>query len=95
MKLFRHKNRERSEQSRRTYAMFELVRTAVDFLAAMFFLIGSVMFFWNSLQTVAIWFFVIGSACFAAKPTLKLAREIKLARQGEYDDLAGSPRPRP
>lgn len=86
--LFRHENRQQSERSQRFYARVELVRTLVDFSAAMCFLIGSVLFFWKSLETLAIWFFVIGSVLFAAKPTLSLAREIRLAAMGDEEDLA-------
>lgn len=88
MKLFRHENRQKSDRSRRFYAMAELVYTAVDFTAAIAFLAGSVLFFWNSLETAAIWFFVIGSLCFALKPTIRFAREIRLAAMGDEKDLA-------
>lgn len=86
--LFRHENRQRSERSKRLYAKLELARTAIDFAAAMCFLAGSVMFFWSALETAAIWFFVVGSVLFAAKPTLSLVREIRLAAAGDDDDLA-------
>jgi hypothetical protein len=32
--------------------------------------------------------FLVGSLLFAAKPTLRLIREIKLYRMGDVDDLA-------
>ncbi len=88
MKLFRHENRQKSKRSRRFYAMTEIVYTAVDFTAALGFLVGSVLFFWKSLETMAIWFFVVGSACFALKPTIRFAREIRLAAMGDEEDLA-------
>ncbi|QQA42520.1 YrhK family protein [Pelagovum pacificum] len=88
MALFRHYNREKSQKSRHIYAVFELVYTAVDFTAAMFFLVGSIMFFWESLMFSATWFFVLGSILFGVKPSLRLAREIKLARLGDDEDLA-------
>ncbi|KAB2543364.1 hypothetical protein AL035_02605 [Salipiger aestuarii] len=88
MKLFRHENRDRNHDTRRVYAMFEIAHTLVDFAAAVCFTIGSVLFFWKQYETQAIWFFTIGSLCFMAKPTLKLAREIKLYRMGKIDSLA-------
>ncbi len=88
MQLFRHENRERNHKTRRVYAYFELVYTCVDFSAAACFTIGSVLFFWKSTETPAIWLFLIGSILFAAKPTLRLAREIKLVRMGKLDSLA-------
>jgi hypothetical protein len=88
MALFAPQNRDRSDRSRRIWAAFELVYTAVDFGAAICFVIGSVMFFYESLMTVGTWFFLVGSIMFAAKPSLRLAREIKLAAIGDTEDLA-------
>ena len=51
-------------------------------------LIGSFLFFSAATQTAATWLFVVGSFCFAVKPTLRLAREIKLYRIGDNEDLA-------
>ncbi|MAQ83764.1 YrhK family protein [Psychromarinibacter halotolerans] len=88
MRLFRHENRQRNHGTRRVYAMFELAYTFVDFSAAVCFTIGSVLFFWDSTMTIATWLFLVGSILFAAKPSLRLAREIKLARMGELEKLA-------
>jgi len=89
MNLFQHENRQKTHASRRLYAAFELAHTAVDFTAAICFLIGSVLFFWRAYETPAVWLFVIGSLCFCLKPTLRLIREIKLASMGDTEDLAG------
>ncbi|MBS8226609.1 YrhK family protein [Vannielia litorea] len=88
MKLFRHENRERNHDTRRIYALYELAYTLVDFGAAICFLIGSVLFFWPSVETPAIWLFTIGSLLFLAKPAIRLAREVKLLRMGKYETLA-------
>ncbi len=88
MNLFRHENRQQSERSRRIYAITEVAYTAVDFGAAMCFLVGSVMFFWDSLYTAAVWLFVVGSFLFAVKPTIKFGREVKLAAMGDEKSLA-------
>lgn len=88
MRLFHHQNRQRNADTQRVYAMFEIAYTLVDFLAALCFLAGSVLFFWQATETAAIWLFVIGSVCFMAKPTLRLARELKLAAMGDTKDLA-------
>lgn len=95
MTLFHPSNPDTSDQARRTYALFELARTGVDFLAAMLFLIGSILFFWNAFETVAVWFFVVGSLCFALKPTLKLWRELRLVRDGKLAEIADASRPDP
>ncbi|KZY34499.1 hypothetical protein A3731_19010 [Roseovarius sp. HI0049] len=88
MPLFRHENRQRSERSRRLYAVYEMVHTIVDFSAAVSFLVGSVLFFWKETETAAIWCFVAGSVLFCVKPTLRLAREIHLLKLGHVDELA-------
>lgn len=88
MKLFRHRTRQATEESRRLYARFEIAYTIVDFMAAVCFVIGSVLFFFESQQIPATWFFLIGSLLFAAKPTLRLIREIKLYHMGDIQDLA-------
>ncbi|WP_136636450.1 YrhK family protein [Pseudooceanicola onchidii] len=87
-RLFRHENRERSHDTRRVYALFELAHTCVDFGAALCFIIGSVMFFYDDLMTAATWLFLIGSVLFAVKPTLRLIREIKLISMGDAEDVA-------
>ncbi|GGF69963.1 YrhK-like protein [Mameliella alba] len=88
MALFTHENRQRSADSRRVYAAFEIAHTTVDFIAAFCFLIGSILFFWPEWETQAIWLFVIGSVFFALKPTLRLVRELRLAAMGDAEDLA-------
>ena len=55
---------------------------------AICFVIGSVMFLYESWQTFGTWLFIVGSILFATKPTLRLARELKLAAMGDADDLA-------
>lgn len=88
MKLFQHGNRERSARSREIYAAFELVYTVVDFAAAICFVIGSILFFNEATVVTGTWLFLVGSVFFAAKPTLRLIREIKLAAMGDAEDLA-------
>ncbi len=88
MAIFTQENRQRTARSRRIYAAYEIARTCVDFLAAICFLIGSVLFFWPAFETRAVWLFVIGSAFFCLKPTIKLAREVHLWRYGHLDALA-------
>ncbi|MDB6176059.1 YrhK family protein [Paracoccus sp. Z330] len=86
--IFRHENREATPQSRRLYARFEIAHTVVDFTAALCFIIGSIMFFYEAWQIPATWFFTIGSVFFALKPSLRLWREIKLYRMGKLSELS-------
>ena len=88
MKLFQHRNREASEESRLLFARFEIAYTLVELLAAVLFIVGSVMFFYETLEYAGTWMFLIGSFLFAAKPTLRMVREIKLYQIGDVADLA-------
>lgn len=88
MKLFSRENPHSDAHARAVWARFELIYTLVDFGAAFAFIIGSILFFYASLQLAGTWLFLIGSILFAAKPTIRLTREIKLYRMGDYGDLA-------
>lgn len=88
MKLFHRNKRYDSEAHRHVYARFEIAYTTVDFLAAVLFIVGSIMFFYDAWQETGTWLFLFGSVFFAAKPTLRLLREVKLYRLGDIDDLA-------
>ncbi|UYV37012.1 YrhK family protein [Rhodobacteraceae bacterium D3-12] len=88
MKLFHTPRSDHTPEQRRFYALTEVAYTAVDFAAAALFVVGSVFFFFESLQVSGTWLFLIGSIFFALKPTIRLWREIKLLRMGDYDDVA-------
>lgn len=62
------------------YGFYERLYTSIDVLAALSFVVGSVMFFSEAWATLATWFFLIGSICFAAKPCARFAREFHLGR---------------
>ena len=61
---------------------------ALQVAAAVLFLVGSVLFFWEETQFAATWMFVVGSLFFCVKPTLRLTREIHLFRAGDTETLA-------
>lgn len=88
MSFFAPGNATRSDRHRHIYALYELAYTLADVAAAGLFLVGSIMFFYETLQTQAIWCFVIGSAFFALKPTLRLIREFHYLAIGDIEDLA-------
>lgn len=88
MKLFAPGNRNLSPRHESVYAAYEIAFTTVDFTAATLFVVGSVMFFYKTLENPAIWCFVIGSVCFALKPTLRLARELHYVFLGDTEDVA-------
>jgi hypothetical protein len=78
----------RGAEYNRRYAAYELAYTIVDFTAAGLFVVGSVMFFFEAWQEPGTWCFLIGSICFALKPTIRLVREVRLAEEGKVDNLA-------
>ena len=88
MSFFERDRGIRTPGQRKLYALYELAYTLIDVSAALLFLIGSIMFFDKSLEHPAIWCFVIGSVFFAFKPILRIVRELHLASEGDYDDLA-------
>lgn len=87
MQMFKDKRHVNAE-TRRLYALYELLHTMADFIAAFSFLVGSILFLWQATETAAIWLFIVGSVFFCLKPTLKLIREVRLASIGDEEDLA-------
>ncbi|WP_313816458.1 YrhK family protein [Citricoccus sp.] len=88
MQLFDPRNRETTGEMARVYAIFEVLHTIADFLAAGLFVIGSILFFSESAQTAGTWCFLAGSIFFALKPTIRLTREVRLASLRRVDRLA-------
>lgn len=79
-RLFDHGLRSASPDHAKVVRRYELYRTIVEFLAAVFFIIGSVFFFYASLLVAGTWLFLIGSVLFAVRPTIRLLLELRLAR---------------
>ncbi|WP_321206251.1 YrhK family protein [Tritonibacter mobilis] len=86
--LFEKDHRHGSTAKQRRYARFEIAYTFADFGAAFSFIVGSIFFFFETLMTAGTWLFLFGSVLFAAKPSIRLIREIKLAAMGDDDILA-------
>ncbi len=61
------------------YGLYERLYTFFDTIAAGFFVVGSVMFFYPAWQESGTWLFLLGSLCFAARPTVRLLRKFHLA----------------
>ncbi|PFG64652.1 YrhK-like protein [Thioclava sp. ES.031] len=86
--IFDTPSHEQTPEQRRFVALTEIAYTVVDFGAAFCFVIGSIFFFYESLMIPGTWLFLIGSLLFAAKPSIRLWRELKLLEMGDYKDLA-------
>lgn len=87
--LFDPNAHKKSAAHSKIYAWTEILRTLVDFLAALLFLIGSFLFFDESTTYVGTWLFVVGSVLFGLRPTIKLYRELRYLQLGDYEDILG------
>lgn len=87
MTLFNPDNHTRSAAHKRVYALYELAYTINDVLAAALFVIGSILFFSESTTYAGTWLFLIGSLMFGLRPVIRLLRELKYMRMGDYDDV--------
>ena len=57
---------------------YELISIVNDFFVAIWFLVGSILFLFPSYETLAIWLFIIGSAQFLIRPTIRLISHFHL-----------------
>jgi YrhK-like protein len=57
---------------------YQVIRTLVDFGAAVCFVLGSAFFFFAGVATEADWLFLVGSILFALKPTIDVVRSAHL-----------------
>src|SRR5699024_1302739 len=89
VRLFDPRDRHITVQQARRYAMFEILHTVADVLAALLFVVGSILFFSEQTKTAGTVCFLIGSFFFAAKPSIRIIRELWLARLHEVDELGG------
>lgn len=62
---------------------YELLSILNDLLIAVWFIVGSVLFFWASTSTVGVWFFLIGSIQLMLRPLIRLTRRVHLKRIGD------------
>ena len=59
---------------------YEVLSIVNDLLIALWFLIGSVLFFWESTLVAGTWLFVLGSLQLAIRPVIRLHRRVLLRR---------------
>ena len=62
---------------RRRYEVLSIIN---DFMIAIWFLVGSILFLFPSVEKTAVWMFIIGSFQFLVRPTIRLAGHIHLQR---------------
>lgn len=78
-KMFDHALRSASPDHSELVRKYELYRTIVEFLAALIFIVGSVLFSFPALVYAGTWLFLIGLFLFAVRPTIRLMLEPCLA----------------
>jgi len=88
MSLFDPRTKHLSDDHGRIYALYEIAFTVVDVMAALLFVVGSILFFDESTVEIGTWLFLIGSVFFGLKPTIRLLREWHMLRAGRLEDLA-------
>lgn len=59
---------------------YEALSIANDILVALWFLIGSILFFSDSTTYAGTWLFVVGSAELLVRPVIRLSRIVHLRR---------------
>lgn len=62
---------------RRRYEMLSIIN---DFFIAIWFLTGSILFLYPEYETQAVWLFIVGSAQFLIRPTIRLISHIHIQR---------------
>lgn len=87
MKPFDHGLRSASARHAMAVRHYELARTLVEFLAAIAFIAGSILFFYSALVIAGTWLFLIGSILFAVRPSIRLLLELHLARLPVPDEF--------
>lgn len=79
-RMFDAQNAIATPRHAQVYGRYEKAYTLIDFMAAVTFVAGSVLFFFESQQIPATSAFLVGSVFFAARPTVTVLREFHLAR---------------
>ncbi len=66
---------------------YEIFYTINEFLLGVWFLIGSILFYFDSLQTWGVTLFVLGSMQMLIRPTIRLVHRfhLKIHYQKEYE----------
>ena len=70
----------RTRRHANIYGRYQAVRIVIDFCAAFCFVAGSILFLKPDSGLTAAVLFLVGSLCFAVKPTIDLVRAFHLKR---------------
>lgn len=59
---------------------YEVARILNELFIGVLFVVGSILFLWQSTSTVGTWLFILGSSQLLLKPGIGLARRVHLKR---------------
>lgn len=59
---------------------YEAMSIATDLMIALFFVSGSILYFFDATAVAARWVYLLGSLWFFGRPAIRLARRIQLQR---------------
>lgn len=59
---------------------YEFFYNLNDILIGIWFLIGSILFFWTTTKDAGIWLFVLGSAQLLIRPLIRIIRKVHLKK---------------
>ena len=60
---------------------YEVASMLNDILTGLWFVVGSIFFFYDSMQIPATWLFLIGSIQLLIRPIIRIARDVHLRRK--------------
>ena len=61
---------------------YEILSIVNDILVAVWFIVGSILFFSQSTTTAGVWLFLLGSIELMIRPLIRLARRVHIGRVG-------------
>jgi len=61
---------------------YEIASICNDLLIALWYVVGSVLFFWDSTTLIGTWLFLLGNIQLAIRPCIRLSRRVHLRRVG-------------
>ena len=74
--------------------IYTILHMIADFMAALLFLIGSIMFLYPEWVDRGTWLFIIGSLLFLMKPAIKLTHDLHLDHLNKKVKLKGTKSPK-
>ncbi|PCN47067.1 hypothetical protein Csp2054_13860 [Curtobacterium sp. 'Ferrero'] len=64
----------------RIRGLYETISIVNDVMVALWFVVGSILFFSEATSTVGTWFFLVGSVQLLIRPVIRLSRRVHLGR---------------